>query len=962
MANAKPLNLSNKIWAKTGTKETPSDIKIDAGWTVEAPKFQVENWVQNRQDSFIAHINERGIPEWDQTTDYIAAKSYVQGSDGILYFAMQSSGPSTTPQNPVSTSGYWEPAIQAAATVATQPTEDRSTFTANTQFVHNVVDDFGTTVVSPLENRVESSETNISENQAVIKLVSEITGGNVQRFSGDGSTLDFQLVLDPSKEVVSQVFIGGIYLQKNSYSVGGINGDLLTFNEPPQIGTDNIEVVVSSLTPVDEKLRQDLVNNTDPLKGAELIGYANSTVAKELESIKEQTGLKSLIAMPSLRSIHVNNGHRFTIGAMFVHPATKEVTVLGKAGGDHTDNFAYRTSVVQYSSNDMFSSGLVNPLVIDDSIGDPLSPISGQVMGEGRWGVICLRTLTATQQYGRPAFLYSDDYGNTWTKVVLPGVEGDIRFPHGKIINYPASVGGHDTNGWLVLCYDGVGGLWESHTLDNGLTWSSFAQILSSPVGSAASETVITRVGNEDKWILISRNEVSSPKFALVSTSVDMLNWTLPVLSTLELGKNPPAIVERNGSVFLVTSSRDRYIGQGLNTILSRKLDPSTIYNSSGQDGWGVWQVLSELPNFAYGYPQDVEVDGKLYIAIGGGDTFTAGISAYVISDVPGDSSLPIMRSERKKNLLVNGSLKILQGASSNTSTGSRQTTLDNWGISRIGFTLGYSWTVLNSFGGRRALRVVRDQGDVELGTINAINVLSGAEVVALRGKVVSVMIEARVSPDSTLTSLGCTVQSSAGVAKITSSDGSIVGAVIHQIGAVQIAKTPTKVMNSFVVPTDANTLVLRVNAAFAGVGVEFDYFEIYSAALVEGPYVNSVDDKSYDEELSACQKLLYRSYNTGVPVAAATTVGAVGGVADGSTGNIFIPVRTPTMRTAPTVHLFATDGTPGQAYFVSGNKINVAANATGMNGFNIVNTAFPVSGDNGTNARLHYVADAQWW
>jgi len=102
----------NKIWASLGTKTTPPDAKIDEGWVVEKPAFQYENWSQNRQDAYLAHLNQRGIPEWDAEGDYLNGKSYVQGSNGVLYISTDDSigeDPTTVDSNfwePLSKSGY----------------------------------------------------------------------------------------------------------------------------------------------------------------------------------------------------------------------------------------------------------------------------------------------------------------------------------------------------------------------------------------------------------------------------------------------------------------------------------------------------------------------------------------------------------------------------------------------------------------------------------------------------------------------------------------------------------------------------------------------------------------------------------------------------------------------------------------------------------------------------------------
>lgn len=101
------------IWASGGAVVEPSNTKKQTGWGPEVPPFQWENWIQNRQDQMLAHINQRGIPEWDGQTEYEAGGlSYVQGSDGKIYKSVLASGPSTTTQDPTTDDGtYWEEAF-----------------------------------------------------------------------------------------------------------------------------------------------------------------------------------------------------------------------------------------------------------------------------------------------------------------------------------------------------------------------------------------------------------------------------------------------------------------------------------------------------------------------------------------------------------------------------------------------------------------------------------------------------------------------------------------------------------------------------------------------------------------------------------------------------------------------------------------------------------------------------------
>jgi hypothetical protein len=71
---------------------------------------------------------------------------------------------------------------------------------------------------------------------------SGVGGTNVviDRFSGNTSTVAFSLSGDPGSENNTQVFVGGVYQQKDTYS---LSGTTLTFSAAPPTATNNIEVV-----------------------------------------------------------------------------------------------------------------------------------------------------------------------------------------------------------------------------------------------------------------------------------------------------------------------------------------------------------------------------------------------------------------------------------------------------------------------------------------------------------------------------------------------------------------------------------------------------------------------------------------------------------------------------------------------------------------------------------------------
>lgn len=128
----KPLDI-NKIWAQSGDVLAPSDTKISQGWGIEIPPRQYFNYIDGKQDQAIAHINQRGIAQWDQFTEYQANLSYTQGSNGVIYKCLITN----TNINPVTdTTNSWQVAFVGSgdATQVASATQSRA-MTANNVFI-----------------------------------------------------------------------------------------------------------------------------------------------------------------------------------------------------------------------------------------------------------------------------------------------------------------------------------------------------------------------------------------------------------------------------------------------------------------------------------------------------------------------------------------------------------------------------------------------------------------------------------------------------------------------------------------------------------------------------------------------------------------------------------------------------------------------------------------------------------
>lgn len=192
-----------KIWAATGATAVPPDAKIASGWGYEMMPFEWENWIQNRNDSMLSHINQRGIPEWDAASEYFANKSYVTGSNGLVYFCLVNS----TNINPVTdggsnwvrafpsatgggASGTWAISVSGNAATATQFATARTINSVSFNGTANII-------VEPYVERDDA--TNAAR---YLSFVDSSTAGH-QRLN-----MDLDLTYNPSTNTISTSVTG----------------------------------------------------------------------------------------------------------------------------------------------------------------------------------------------------------------------------------------------------------------------------------------------------------------------------------------------------------------------------------------------------------------------------------------------------------------------------------------------------------------------------------------------------------------------------------------------------------------------------------------------------------------------------------------------------------------------------------------------------------------------------------
>ena len=105
-------------------------------------------------------------------------------------------------------------------------------------------DDYTTSVATVLAAAAEATAA-ADAAEAAAATASQYAGVvGVDTFSGDGATVEFTLSSAPSTEDYTQVFVNGVYQSKGTYGVDDVT---LTFSEAPPSGTDNVEVVITTL-------------------------------------------------------------------------------------------------------------------------------------------------------------------------------------------------------------------------------------------------------------------------------------------------------------------------------------------------------------------------------------------------------------------------------------------------------------------------------------------------------------------------------------------------------------------------------------------------------------------------------------------------------------------------------------------------------------------------------------------
>ena len=417
---------------------------------------------------------------------------------------------------------------------------------------------------------------------------------------------------------------------------------------------------------------------------------------------------------------------------------------------------------------------------------------------------------------------------------------------HGAFYQWPASEGGHDTQGWVAFAYSQTAIAYIS-TDDDWATYSTVTQVFA-PMGhnftemgvmgtNASGYTMLLRVNGAVKlWMSFATNLVGP--------------WSTPVVSTIDADDSPPALVT------ISSTEAYLYIRSGKNVQantdyqghqLVRQMNPTLFKSSVGVSGYGVVSPFLNLGSWPGDYPHFFKRGNEWCMIISGGEhslypnvTHGGESQLMFVSQTPAASlSVHTARSlmlRPEDNSLPNGDFQVWR-ETTGTPT-SYETAAYCWRVGKTSGGTGHEWSRQTGADMPYALRFGRIAGQTFTNTLNCVTAIRTLDVYSLRGRNVTFGVDVIKGANLSGQVFAYVAYANA-ITSIATTDGTYTGmtALFTVSNPTLTSTSNTRLGGSFFLPADAQMLSVRIVFNPTGTAGADDWLQIENAFVVEGNY-----------------------------------------------------------------------------------------------------------------------------
>lgn len=191
-------NKLGRIWASAPASPNidPGAEKYKLGWVAEIPLFQVLNYINNRYDTNIVSLAERGMFEWGNDVAYNIAALAWDEADGFIYVS-KTAAPSTTTRPGLNATQWDKSAVQISRKQYDDAVTAWNNHAANTSNPHaltvDILNTYSKTVIDSKVAAAQSAITSHVGNQGNPHGTTAVQAGAVPVTGGSYTGLVRQL-------------------------------------------------------------------------------------------------------------------------------------------------------------------------------------------------------------------------------------------------------------------------------------------------------------------------------------------------------------------------------------------------------------------------------------------------------------------------------------------------------------------------------------------------------------------------------------------------------------------------------------------------------------------------------------------------------------------------------------------------------------------------------------------------